>query len=66
MPATKKKKAPKARKARKTKKTAAMGSRWANARCNATCRIRTKGMKVGDTRRRISGDGKKLKITRVA
>lgn len=65
MPAVKRK--TKTRKAKARKKTAATtGTRHATGHCRGDCRIRTKGMKVGDTRRRISKDGKKLKITRVA
>ncbi len=66
MPAVKRKHKTKARRAKKRKSTAKTGSRYATGRCRGQCRIRTTGMRVGETRRRISGDGKKLKIIRVA
>lgn len=65
MPAAKKK--PKARTTAKRKAAKKPRTvRAANGYCKGDCRIRTKGMRVGDERRRISGDGKKLKIIRVA
>jgi len=53
----------------KTKKPATAkkaGARHADAYCKGECRLRTKGMKVNDVRRRVTNDGKKLKIIRVA
>ena len=47
------------------KRPASTGTRHATGHCKGECRLRTKGMKVGDVRRRIHG-AKKLKIIRVA
>lgn len=61
MPAAKKKKKKTAKKSGTTK----TGTRYENAMCKGDCRLRTKGMKVGDTRRRIGPNGEKLKLIRV-
>lgn len=47
--------------------TGKAGTRYATGKCKSGhCRLRTKGMKVGDTRKRMSEDGKqKFVITRV-
>lgn len=67
MPAAKRKPArAKTAKPAKRAKRAKRKVRNENAVCRGECRIRTKGMKVGDVRRRVTTDGKKLKIRRVA
>lgn len=65
MPAVKRKPKSKKRAAKKRKSSAKSG-RYATGYCRGSCRLRTTGMQVGDVRRRISNDGKKLKVIRVA
>lgn len=65
MPATKKKSKSKKKPAKRKGTRRTSGVRHAEGYCGE-CRVRTKGMKVGDVRRRISSDGKKLKVERVA
>lgn len=52
-PAKKRKRAPKAR------------GRHADVLCKGECRVRTTGMRVGERRRRVTPDGKKIVIRRV-
>lgn len=62
MPATKKKSKSKS-KARSKARTST-GTRYADAYCKGECRLRTKGMRVGDMRRRVHGK-RRYKVIRL-
>jgi hypothetical protein len=59
-----KRKAPK-RKAPKRKATKTTRARSARGKCGKTCRVRTKGMGIGEVRKRTSSAGRTYEIIRV-
>lgn len=62
MPATKKK--PKSKSKARSKAKTSTGARYATGYCKGECRLRTKGMRPGDVRRRVLGK-KRFKVIRM-